>query len=299
MTTELWFTEEQVKVVGKGLYDFDASAAEAAMDIVTVHWEGLSQEVQKKWFDRARAQLATVVPLDLSRPLRLRDGTPVTGARLSDDGLQIIADVPSWGSTAAWPRSGRYDGDEHPTDLIYADRASADIALEARAFAYERHIDQKRRYTGEPYFSHLEEVAGMVEKAGLSHDAIAAAWLHDVVEDCGVELAEIRERFGLAIAVMVRDLTSTPPSLGINRAQRQESDRATLSVADVETQGVKCADLISNTSTIVKHDPDFAKKYLPEKRAILEVLTKAPSDLLAAAWASLEAAEKELEEAAS
>jgi hypothetical protein len=38
---------------------------------------------------------------------------------------------------------------------------------------------------------------------------------------------------------------------------------------------IKCADLISNTSSIVKHDPKFAEVYLEEKRLLLDVLTKA------------------------
>ncbi|UEM08568.1 hypothetical protein J4G43_027720 [Bradyrhizobium barranii subsp. barranii] len=86
---------------------------------------------------------------------------------------------------------------------------------------------------------------------------------------------------------MVIALTDTPPRPGINRDGRKAIDRKRLSEASPEVQGIKCADLISNTSTIVKHDPDFAKRYLPEKRAILEVLTRAPAPLRDQAWASL------------
>ncbi|MBR0945248.1 MULTISPECIES: HD domain-containing protein [Bradyrhizobium] len=172
-----------------------------------------------------------------------------------------------------------------------------ELIIRAREFAREKHAAQKRDYTGAPYFVHLEEVAGMVERAGLSEFAIAAAWLHDVVEDCSIPLFEVRERFGLAVAIMVRDLTSTPPMPGENRASRQEIDRARLANSGPETQGVKCADLISNTATIVKHDPGFAKRYLPEKRALLAVLTRAPAPLRDQAWASLLEAERELEAA--
>ncbi|MCW2194980.1 (p)ppGpp synthase/HD superfamily hydrolase [Bradyrhizobium elkanii] len=164
----------------------------------------------------------------------------------------------------------------------------------AREFAREKHAPQKRNYTDEPYFVHLEEVAGIVERAGLTEAAIAAAWLHDTVEDTDATLPEICAKFGSAVALMVLDLTDTPPGPGLNRASRREIDRRRLAAAGPETQGIKCADLISNTSTIVMHNRGFATKYLPEKRATLEILTKAPAPLLDQAWASLRAAEVEL-----
>ncbi|SEC01362.1 HD domain-containing protein [Bradyrhizobium erythrophlei] len=165
---------------------------------------------------------------------------------------------------------------------------------EAREFARKKHAQQKRSFTGEPYFVHLEEVAGIVARAGLSETAIAAAWLHDTVEDTDATLPEICAKFGSGVAVMVLDLTDTPPGSGLNRASRGEIDRRRLAAAGPETQCIKCADLISNTSTIVKHDPGFARQYLPEKRATLEILTRAPAPLLEQAWASLRAAEAEL-----
>ncbi|MCP1852734.1 MULTISPECIES: HD domain-containing protein [unclassified Bradyrhizobium] len=164
----------------------------------------------------------------------------------------------------------------------------------AREFAREKHALQKRSYTGEPYFVHLEEVAGIVERAGLSGSAIAAAWLHDVVEDQDVLESELVERFGQPVSVMVMALTDMPPTPALNREMRKDIDRQRLARASAETQGIKCADLISNTSAISKHNPGFAKVYLPEKRATLEILTNAPSPLLEQAWASLLAAEVEL-----
>ena len=76
---------------------------------------------------------------------------------------------------------------------------------------------------------------------------------------------------------------------------RKAIDRERLARADSETQGIRCADLISNTSTIVHHaDLNFATMHLVEKRAMLEVLTAAPATLREMAWRSLQAAEIEL-----
>jgi GTP diphosphokinase / guanosine-3',5'-bis(diphosphate) 3'-diphosphatase len=166
----------------------------------------------------------------------------------------------------------------------------SNLVNRAREFAREKHAAQLRRYTEHPYFVHLEEVAGLVERAGLSENAIAAAWLHDVVEDTDVGLPAITANFGPEVALMVLDLTDTPPTPGLNREDRKIMDAYRLSRASAETQGIKCADLISNTSTIVNHDPGFARKYLPEKRQILEVLQEANDGLRQQAWASLQQA---------
>jgi (p)ppGpp synthase/HD superfamily hydrolase len=59
--------------------------------------------------------------------------------------------------------------------------------------------------------THLEEVGGIAERAGMSETAIAAAWLHDVVEDTNATIPEIYGKFGTAVALIVLDLTDTPP----------------------------------------------------------------------------------------
>ncbi len=168
------------------------------------------------------------------------------------------------------------------------------LVLKAREFAREAHKSQPRKYVGGPYFAHLEEVAGMVKQAGLSLDVIAAAYLHDTIEDTPVTIADLTTEFGLEIAKMVQALTDTPPTEGLNGEQRKAKDRARLAIASWETQSIKCADLISNTSSIVKHDPGFAKIYLPQKRAMLDVLTRAHPGLKHYAEMSLRNAEDEL-----
>jgi hypothetical protein len=59
--------------------------------------------------------------------------------------------------------------------------------------------------------------------------------------------------------------------------------RARLGAAPYWVQTIKCADIISNTSSIVMHDPAFARVYLEEKRLLLERLTEADPRLLALA----------------
>ena len=149
------------------------------------------------------------------------------------------------------------------------------IAFEAMAFARQVHRDQVRKYTGNPYADHLAEVAGIVATVAPPADAeemIAAGWLHDCVEDQDVTITDIELRFGCVVACWVETLSDLEPG---NRAERKAASRARLGRACREVQTIKCADLISNTSSIVQHDPKFAKVYLAEKLRLLDVMRDA------------------------
>ena len=78
-----------------------------------------------------------------------------------------------------------------------------------------------------------------------------------------------------------------PPTVkgGPNRAERKRMTRERYAIAPAEAQTVKCADIISNTVSIVEHDPDFAVVYLSEVRALLDALDRADPTLLARAKA--------------
>ena len=69
------------------------------------------------------------------------------------------------------------------------------IVEKARLFATSAHaaVGQKRKYTNEPYIVHPAEVAKLVEDVGGTQEMIAAAWLHDVIEDTQVPLELIWE----------------------------------------------------------------------------------------------------------
>lgn len=155
----------------------------------------------------------------------------------------------------------------------------------ARAYATQAHDGQVRKYTGEPYINHPAEVAQIVAGVDGSPEMIAAAWLHDVVEDCGVTLEAIHYHFGAEVRSLVFWLTdASKPSDG-SRAKRKQIDREHIAAAPAEAQTIKLADLISNTSSIVERDPGFARIYLEEKRLLLGVLTRGHPVLMERAWA--------------
>ncbi len=149
-----------------------------------------------------------------------------------------------------------------------------DIVARARAMATRAHTGQVRKYTGEPYIIHPEEVAGIVAEAGLPPPVVAAAWLHDVIEDCGVTAEEIAAEISAEVARLVLEVTDVSRPGDGSRLVRKRLDRDHLATASAEGQSIKLADLISNTASIVERDPGFARVYLREKDELLEVLTR-------------------------
>jgi (p)ppGpp synthase/HD superfamily hydrolase len=153
------------------------------------------------------------------------------------------------------------------------------IAFKAMQFAREAHKDQLRNYTDEPYCTHLAEVAGIVATLDLPEGpiAIAVAWLHDTVEDTGTTPRTLFEEFGQDVKAGVMLLSDLEEG---NRSLRKQMSRLRLATAPGWIQTIKCADLISNTSSIVKHDPKFAVTYLEEKRLLLDAMTRADPRLV-------------------
>ena len=164
--------------------------------------------------------------------------------------------------------------------------AGMDIVRKAQVYAMAAHaaVGQKRKYTGEPYIVHPAEVASIVASVpGSTPDMVAAAWLHDVIEDTGCTFTDVHMAFGIDIATLVGWLTDVSKPEDGNRAKRKAMDREHTAQAPAEAQTIKLADLISNSKSIMQHDPEFAKTYLEEKRLLLEVLTKGDRGLHAEA----------------
>lgn len=132
---------------------------------------------------------------------------------------------------------------------------------------------QKRKYTDEPYIVHPAEVVQILKTAGVTDpNMLAAAWLHDVIEDTAVTRQDVLSVFGPVVMTLVWQLTDVSTREDGNRAARKELDRFHTEQAHPEAKSVKLADLISNTRSIVTHDPRFAAVYLKEKTLLLEVL---------------------------
>lgn len=150
------------------------------------------------------------------------------------------------------------------------------LIQKALTFASNLHTGQERKYTGLPYITHPRSVAALIlthaSQRFCTEVVIAAALLHDVVEDCDVTLETLTQLFGPEVADLVGWVTDVSQPSDGNRKVRKAKDRDHLAIAPAAAQTIKLADLIDNTSTIVQYDPDFAAVYMREKAELLGVM---------------------------
>ena len=122
----------------------------------------------------------------------------------------------------------------------------ARVLSAAVQFAAEAHERKKQRRKGSdlPYIVHPLEVMTILRRHGETDEAtLAAAVLHDVVEDCDVPIDEVRARFGERVAAIVAAVTK-PPDLP--KAEQKRAARELLVAGPAAARRVKMADRLSN-----------------------------------------------------
>ncbi|MCP4008244.1 MAG: bifunctional (p)ppGpp synthetase/guanosine-3',5'-bis(diphosphate) 3'-pyrophosphohydrolase [Proteobacteria bacterium] len=164
-----------------------------------------------------------------------------------------------------------------------------DLLTRARDYASYAHarINHKRKYTGQPYQVHLKSVVQILAQVTDDADMLAAAWLHDTVEDTEATHHQIEEQFGKNIAALVYQLTDISRPGDGNRMYRKALDRAHLAEASDKAKTIKLADVIDNTRDICKHDLKFARVYVHEVGALLDVLQGGDERLISQAQKAL------------
>ncbi len=143
----------------------------------------------------------------------------------------------------------------------YDPNADEDLINRAYVYAMKAHGSQMRA-SGDPYFSHPLEVAGILTGYRLDAATIATALLHDVVEDTGATLEELEKLFGEEVAKLVDGVTKlTQIELQSDHSKQAENFRKLLLAMseDIRVLLVKLADRLHNMQTL-----HFIKK--PEKR---------------------------------
>jgi guanosine-3',5'-bis(diphosphate) 3'-pyrophosphohydrolase len=156
------------------------------------------------------------------------------------------------------------------------------MIVQATLFADKAHDGQVRKFTGLPYISHTMEVMQIVRGVTNDDDVIAAAVLHDVIEDCGITYTELFTEFNERIAYLVYQVTNAAYDEDGNRDTRAYINRTLLRDVSADAQTIKLADIISNVSGVdiaLECDPVWTKTYLEEKRELLKVLNKGDREL--------------------
>src|SRR6516165_11562495 len=143
---------------------------------------------------------------------------------------------------------------------LRTNRPSEDPWLVRRAFATaaQRHRDQFRS-SGDPYVTHLLEVAHILADMKLDATTLAAAVLHDAIEDTEYPVARLEERFGPEVAHLVAGVTKIGRlNITAPEARQAENVRKMLlaMVTDVRVVMVKLADRLHNMRTLQYLEPD-------------------------------------------
>ena len=138
-------------------------------------------------------------------------------------------------------------------ELIQESGKTYDLTLIKKALdiAIAAHAGQ-RRHSGEEYICHPLHVACILVEMGMDSDSVVAALLHDVVEDTRIELSEIREKFGEAIAMLVDGVTKITKMNFYTREEQQAENVRKMLLAmakDVRVMIIKLADRLHNMRT--------------------------------------------------
>jgi (p)ppGpp synthase/HD superfamily hydrolase len=169
-----------------------------------------------------------------------------------------------------------------------------EIALLAQGFAMCAHRNQRRKHEDAPYVVHCERVARVVAEYTDDANVIAAAMMHDVLEDTDVTAEEMRRVFGDAVTDLVLEVTDVSRPSDGKRTVRKEKDKDHLARSSASGATVKLADLIDNCVSIAAHDKGFAPVYLREADALLKVLKHGDQRLWERARDSLATAGEQL-----
>src|SRR6201997_552352 len=148
----------------------------------------------------------------------------------------------------------------------YNPNTSEAMLNRAYVYAMKAHGEQ-RRASGDPYFSHPLEVAGILTDLKLDDATIAAALLHDTIEDTTATRAEIDELFGHDIGTLVEGLTKLKKLDLVTKEAKQAENLRKLLLAiadDVRVLLVKLADRLHNMRTL-SHMPPEARRRSAEE----------------------------------
>src|SRR6201999_2997841 len=140
----------------------------------------------------------------------------------------------------------------------YNPEANEDLLNRAYVYAMRAHGEQKRA-SGDPYFSHPLQVAAILTDLKLDDATIAAALLHDTIEDTDATRAEIDKLFGQEIGHLVEGLTKLKKLDLVSKEAKQAENLRKLLLAiadDVRVLLIKLADRLHNMRTLEYRPPE-------------------------------------------
>jgi (p)ppGpp synthase/HD superfamily hydrolase len=125
---------------------------------------------------------------------------------------------------------------------------TSEVVRDAYELLVSKHAGQRQKVNGHPYVEHPILVASDVSQAGFDPEMVAAALLHDIVEDSDVRVEDVRERFGDRVAGLVEAMTD---SVEIEPYERRKSlHRERVVAAGPEAAAIFAADKLNNVRAL-------------------------------------------------
>ncbi|MFO0663210.1 MAG: bifunctional (p)ppGpp synthetase/guanosine-3',5'-bis(diphosphate) 3'-pyrophosphohydrolase [Polyangiaceae bacterium] len=157
-------------------------------------------------------------------------------------------------------------------ERVRAYQPGADTDLVRKAYDYARvaHEGQKRK-SGDPYFVHPVNVAGIITELKLDGASVCAGLLHDVVEDTLATYKDIEREFGVEVADLVDGVTKLSQINFVSKEDRQAENFRKMVVAmarDIRVLLVKLCDRVDNMRTLQHMKPEAQERIARETMEI-------------------------------
>lgn len=160
-----------------------------------------------------------------------------------------------------------------------------EILRKVKEFADTAHGDQERKYSPERYIAHPVRVMETCRQYNAKLSVLAAALLHDVLEDTAVD-QQAMENFlesvmskeeaaaTLRLVIELTDVYTRQLHPRLNRKQRKAKEAERISQISADAQTIKYADIMDNCKAIASQDTDFAPVFLRECKMLLSKMDK-------------------------
>lgn len=159
------------------------------------------------------------------------------------------------------------------------------VLQQVQDFADQAHGEQMRKFAPERYIAHPIRVMKLCREQTKDMAILAAALLHDVLEDTPVQkealrdfllsaMPEVQAQRTVGLVVELTDVYTKKHYPEWNRRKRKAKEVERLEATSADAQTIKYADIIDNSAEIVYQDTDFAEVYLRECRALLKKMDK-------------------------
>jgi len=157
----------------------------------------------------------------------------------------------------------------------YLEPAQVNLVRRAYFFAEQAH-DGQQRMSGAPYVTHPLAVACILREMHMDHQSMAAAMLHDVIEDTGIPRQAIANQFGQAVAELVDGVSKLNRIEFSTRAEAQAENFQKMALAmakDIRVVLVKLADRLHNMRTLTALKPEKQRRIARETLEIYAPIT--------------------------